>query len=69
MIYGENMSQVSGRDLVDGLSFPDKHKVLQLALSATLGDKIKELAYDRFGNIVDETQVSNPTISVHSRVP
>lgn len=69
LIHGQEISSVSGRQMIDGLSFPDKHRVLQLALSATLGDKIKELAYDRFGNILDETQVANPSVSVHCRVP
>ena len=55
--------------MVDGLSFSDKHKAIQLAISSTLGDKIKELAYDRFGNILDESQLTSPAISVHSRVP
>jgi hypothetical protein len=55
--------------MVDGLSFADKHQAIQLALSSTLGDKIKELAYDRFGNILNESQLTSPAISVHSRAP
>jgi hypothetical protein len=57
LIYGEKLSQVTGKDLINELTFAEKHQVLQLSLHATLGDNIKELAYDRFGNIVDDKNI------------
>lgn len=42
---------------------------MELALQSTLGDKIKELAYDRFGNLLDESKLADAGLSVHIRVP
>lgn len=69
LLWGPDLTTVSGMHLINDLSSGDKHTVLQLALQTTLGDKIKELAYDRFGNILDEAKIGDATISVHFRSP
>jgi len=61
-IWGEKFTQITGQQLIDSLTFGERTTVLNIALQTTLGDSIKILSFDRFGNLVDPTSVSDDKV-------
>lgn len=69
-LWGENFTQVTGQQLVDSLSFAERTTVLNLALQTTLGDNIKVLSFDRFGNIINPAAVSDDKVlAIQVKIP
>jgi len=52
LLWGPSFTEVTGQELIDVLEFQDRKTVLEIALQVTVGDKIKELTFDKEGNIV-----------------
>ena len=52
MLYGPRIAEVTGQLLVDGMEFTEKRIIIELALQLTVGDSIKELSFDKLGNLV-----------------
>jgi len=68
-LWGPSLTSVTGQHLIDTLSQTDKQQLLTLALETTLGDSIKNLAFDRQGILLNDANIVDPSISVHIRVP
>lgn len=53
LVWGEEITYVTGNDLAFNYGGKEKIQVLENALQATVGDKILELAFDKHSNILD----------------
>lgn len=69
-LWGENLTQVTGQQLIDSLTFAERNTVLNLALQTTLGDSIKVLSFDRFGNMINPVAVSDDKVlAIQVKIP
>ncbi len=49
LLWGPEMTEVSGQQLIDGMNYQTRLKVLEMALLVTVGDTIKELTFNKDG--------------------
>ena len=56
MLWGPRITEITGQLLIDGMEFNERKNVLEFALQVTVGDTIKELQFDRLGNIVTNAE-------------
>jgi hypothetical protein len=53
-IWGSELSQITGQQLVDVFDHKTRCKVIEMALLLNVGDTIKELAFDKNGNVLND---------------
>jgi hypothetical protein len=61
LIWGPELSEITGQNLVDVFDHKTRCRVIEMALLLNVGDGVKELAFDKNGNIVtsEATQYLN----------
>ena len=69
MLWGDEFTEVTGTSLIEGFSFGRRREILELALEVTVGDKIKDLVYDRVGNLINLQNIQETTHLVHTKIP
>lgn len=69
MIWGPRISEVTGQLLVDGMEFNERKQVLEFALQVTVGDTIKELSFDKNGNMIPPPKEGEPISIAATKLP
>ena len=69
LLWPVELLEVTGKDFMDKLNSRERSMLLDLELQLTVGDRIKELVYDKHGKVIDSAAGDELRMAQATRIP